>query len=69
GDLPALRARVQDLVGDDAKRRAFASAAHASVQDRTWPALCSELIHHYEEAIAAAAPVPAGSINTKGANL
>ncbi|TQJ57975.1 phosphatidylinositol alpha 1,6-mannosyltransferase [Arthrobacter sp. SLBN-83] len=69
GDLSAMRARVQDLMGDDAKRRAFASAAHASVQGRTWPALCSELIHHYEEAIAAAGPVPASSINTKGANL
>ncbi len=40
GDLSAMRARVQDLIGDDAKRRAFAAAAHASVQDRTWPALC-----------------------------
>jgi len=69
GDLSAMHARVQDLMGDDAKRRAFASAAHAVVQDRTWPALCSELINHYEEAIAAAGPVPASSINTKGANL
>ncbi|MDP9986710.1 glycosyltransferase family 1 protein [Arthrobacter sp. FW306-05-C] len=67
GDLSGMRARVQDLVGDDAKRRAFATAAHASVQDRTWPALCSELIHHYEEAIAAV-PMAASSINSKGAN-
>ena len=53
GDLSALRARVQDLMGDDAKRRAFAAAAHASVQHRTWPALCTELVQHYTDAIAA----------------
>ncbi|MDQ0770138.1 phosphatidylinositol alpha 1,6-mannosyltransferase [Pseudarthrobacter defluvii] len=63
GDLSAMRARVQDLTGDDAKRRAFAAAAHASVQDRTWPALCMELVQHYEEAIAA---VPVSAINAKG---
>jgi phosphatidylinositol alpha 1,6-mannosyltransferase len=40
-----------DLMGDDAKRRAFASAAHASVQGRTWPALCGELVRHYREVI------------------
>ena len=68
GDLSAMRARVQDLMGDDAKRRAFAAAAHASVQDRTWPSLCSELVQHYEDAIAAV-PVPAGSTTTKGARL
>ena len=36
--------RVMDLMGDDAKRRAFAAAAHASVQGRTWPALSAELV-------------------------
>ncbi|NUS35699.1 MAG: glycosyltransferase, partial [Pseudarthrobacter sp.] len=51
GDLAGMRAHVQDLMGDDAKRRAFAAAAHASVQDRTWPALCKELTGHYEEVI------------------
>lgn len=50
GDLAELRARVEDLVGDDAKRRAFAAAAHESVRDRTWDALCRELVGHYEEA-------------------
>jgi phosphatidylinositol alpha 1,6-mannosyltransferase len=54
GDLSGLRGHVLDLMGDDAKRRAFAAAAHASVQDRTWPALCQELVRHYQEAIAAA---------------
>jgi phosphatidylinositol alpha 1,6-mannosyltransferase len=52
GDLSALRGHVLDLVGDDAKRRAFGTAAHASVQDRTWPALCGELVNHYVDVIA-----------------
>lgn len=51
GDLSAMRAHVVDLMGDDAKRRAFAAAAHASVQDRTWPALSAELVRHYSAAI------------------
>ncbi|MEW1984711.1 glycosyltransferase family 4 protein [Pseudarthrobacter oxydans] len=53
GDLSGLRSHVLDLMGDDAKRRAFAAAAHASVQDRTWPVLCGELVRHYEHVIAA----------------
>lgn len=71
GDLSALRARVLDLMGDDAKRRAFATAAHASVQDRTWPALCAELVRHYRDVLAES---PAGrsagsrtSVSTTGA--
>ncbi|SDP21797.1 phosphatidylinositol alpha 1,6-mannosyltransferase [Arthrobacter sp. ok909] len=48
GDLAGLRARVMDLMGDDAKRRAFAEAAHASVQGRTWSALGAELVGHYK---------------------
>lgn len=50
GDLRDLRARVADLVGDDGKRRAFAVAAHESVRDRSWDALCRQLVDHYEEA-------------------
>lgn len=68
GDLSAMRARVQDLMGDDAKRRAFAAAAHASVQGRTWPALCTELVQHYKDVIAPV-PVAAISTNAKGAQL
>lgn len=68
GDLTALRSHVLDLVGDDAKRHAFAAAAHASVQDRTWPALCAELILHYTQAIAGG-PVPGRPITAKGAVL
>ncbi|AXJ10270.1 glycosyltransferase family 1 protein [Arthrobacter sp. PM3] len=62
GDLAALRARVMDLIGDDAKRRAFAAAAHAAVQGRTWSALSAELVGHYKAVIghpeAASPPAP-----------
>ena len=51
GNLDQLHHYVRDLIGDDAKRAAFASAAFASVQGRTWPVICELLIHHYEEAI------------------
>ncbi|KQR02176.1 alpha-mannosyltransferase [Arthrobacter sp. Leaf141] len=69
GDLAGMRARVQDLMGDDAKRRAFAAAAHDSVQARTWPVLCAELVRHYDDvqagtaspAVSAGAPKPWGS--------
>jgi phosphatidylinositol alpha 1,6-mannosyltransferase len=53
GNLAELRRRVVDLTGDDAKRRAFAAAAHASVQGRTWPALSAELVGHYRQVMAA----------------
>ncbi|WP_051423118.1 glycosyltransferase family 4 protein [Arthrobacter sp. MA-N2] len=48
GDLAQLRGYAQDLMGDDAKRRAFGTAALASVQGRTWPALSAQLVRHYE---------------------
>lgn len=47
GDLDDLRARVVDLVGDGAKRRAFGAAARASVAHRTWARLGDELLGHY----------------------
>ncbi|KRA22422.1 glycosyl transferase [Microbacterium sp. Root61] len=50
GDLADLRARVADLAGDEAKRRSFGAAAREAVRDRTWEALCRQLIGHYEEA-------------------
>lgn len=50
GDLFDLRARVVDLAGDEAKRRAFGRAARESVRDRTWAALSQQLLGHYEEA-------------------
>ena len=51
GDLGELRARVADLAYDDAKRAAFAEAAWASMQGRTWPVLCEQLVGYYEKAI------------------
>ena len=51
GDLAQFRARVIDLVGDDAKRAAFAATAFESVQKRTWPVLCERLVQHYDEVI------------------
>lgn len=51
GDLVDLRRRVADLVGDNAKRRAFAEAAWQGVQGRSWAALTAELIEHYRRAI------------------
>ncbi|MFI8633504.1 GDSL-type esterase/lipase family protein [Microbacterium sp. NPDC077663] len=50
GDTADLRARVADLAGDDAKRRAFARAARDAVSGRTWEALADRLVEHYERA-------------------
>ena len=51
GDLRGMRARVEDLVGDDLKRQAFGRAARSSVLARTWDNVCDELISHYWKAI------------------
>ncbi|HWL01253.1 MAG TPA: glycosyltransferase [Microbacteriaceae bacterium] len=58
GDLDDLRARVRDLVGDEAKRRAFSAAARASVAHRTWTRLGDQLLGHYADAIAIRAGRP-----------
>src|SRR5918994_61885 len=50
GDLDDLRDRVRDLVGDDAKRRAFGERARESVAGRGWDRLGDELLDHYAEA-------------------
>jgi phosphatidylinositol alpha 1,6-mannosyltransferase len=55
GDLLELRLRVADLTGDEAKRVAFGQAARWSVESRTWPRLCAQLIRHYETARTSAA--------------
>lgn len=49
-DLDALRSYVVDLIGDDAKRAAFASAARRSVEGRTWETVAEELVQHYYRA-------------------
>ena len=51
GDLQAMRGHVLDLIGDDAKRAAFASAARESTLSRTWRNVCGELVGHYEKVI------------------
>lgn len=52
GELDELRRHVADLAHDDVKRSAFAEAAWASVQGRTWPVLCEQLVGYYEKAVA-----------------
>lgn len=49
GELGQLRAYVEDLVGDDAKRAAFGAAAFATVQGRTWAAVCERLLELYRD--------------------
>ncbi len=50
GDLGEMRARVADLTGDAAKRRAFARVAREGIAGRTWEALGEQLVGHYREA-------------------
>lgn len=50
-NLAQLREQVADLVYDDTKRTAFAQAAWESVQGRTWPVLCEQLLGYYAKAI------------------
>lgn len=52
GDLQGLRGFVEDLVGDPTKREAFGRAARASTLERTWDLVISELMGHYEKAVA-----------------
>lgn len=51
GDLTGMRAAVEHLVHDDDARRSFAQRAHAEVQQRTWEAVCNQLVGHYARAI------------------
>lgn len=50
GDLRQLRGQVEDLLGDAAKRAAFARCARETVEDRTWSAVGDQLVRHYEKA-------------------
>lgn len=52
GNLEQLRAYAIDLIGDDAKRAAFAAAAFQQVQGRSWHVVCEQLMNLYAEAIA-----------------
>lgn len=60
GDLGELAARVRDLAGDDAKRRAFGRAAREGVAGRSWSRLGDELLDHY---------ALAGRIHASGADV
>lgn len=53
GDLSTMKGHVQDLLGDDRKRRAMGQAARKQVEHRTWTFMCNELLGCYQEAIAA----------------
>ncbi|MDN5636151.1 MAG: alpha-mannosyltransferase, partial [Brevibacterium sp.] len=50
-DLAAMREHVTDLLGDEAKRRAFGVAGRQQVLRRSWKSVCSQLIGHYSRAI------------------
>ena len=55
-DLSAMRAHAVDLLGDEAKRRAFGIAGRQQVLSRSWKSVCSQLIGHYSRAIESPAP-------------
>ncbi|MFT9773685.1 glycosyltransferase family 4 protein [Brevibacterium casei] len=55
-DLPAMRAHVVDLLGDEAKRRAFGIAGREQVLSCSWKSVCSQLVGHYSRAIENPAP-------------
>lgn len=66
GNLAQMRSYVQDLMGDDAKRRAFATAATASVQGRTWPVLSADLVRHYNDVIGSVSQETGPELSSKG---
>lgn len=47
----SARAAVTQLVADDELRRRFGAHARESVLPRSWPAVCDELIGHYEAVV------------------
>ncbi|MCM3779122.1 GDSL-type esterase/lipase family protein [Microbacterium hydrocarbonoxydans] len=51
GDLADLTMRVQDLVGDQRKRRALGEAGWEAVQRRSWGSVCDQLLGHFDDAI------------------
>ena len=53
GRLDQLRGYVTDLVGDDYKRQAMGQTARASVEHRTWPFICEQLLGASVQAMAA----------------
>lgn len=51
GDLGALRSAVEHLITDDDAATSFGRTAHQQVKDRTWEAICNQLIGHYSRAV------------------
>ncbi len=60
GNLDQLRDYAMDLIGDDAKRAAFAAAAFQQVQGRSWQVVCEQLMNLYTQAIEEHPRIPAG---------
>lgn len=49
GSGSSLRAAVEQLAGDPARRAGLAAAARPSVEGRTWSVIGDQLVRHYEE--------------------
>jgi phosphatidylinositol alpha 1,6-mannosyltransferase len=57
-DPAAMRAAVAALAADPAVRERMGAQARQSVRDRTWTAVCDQLLAHYEHALTAASADP-----------
>ncbi|MFG2478105.1 glycosyltransferase family 4 protein [Streptomyces fagopyri] len=58
-DATAVRDAVASLVADPARRAAYGAAGRATVEGRTWAAVCDQLIDHYTEVLSARTVVAA----------
>jgi phosphatidylinositol alpha 1,6-mannosyltransferase len=58
GDADAIAAAVAKLAADPQLRAAQGGAARRRMLGRSWPAICDELIGHYQAVLTAAGPVP-----------
>ncbi len=52
GDDGELRDQVEELIGDDRLRARMGEAGRRAVLDRSWEAICGELVGHYRAAVA-----------------
>jgi phosphatidylinositol alpha 1,6-mannosyltransferase len=59
GDGSAIADAVGSLAVDAERRRAYGVAARSAIADRTWAAVCDELIGHYRSVLGAAQVVRA----------